>query len=61
MYSVIPKEAHCAGKLFVVWGVFGLGMAALWSVAPGNPVANAAIWAFGLVAALGLLLGIGEL
>jgi hypothetical protein len=36
-------------------------MAAVWGVAHGNPVADAAIWALGLVAALGLLLGIREL
>ena len=24
MYSVIRKDAHCAGKLFVLWGAFGL-------------------------------------
>ena len=61
MYSVIRKDAHCAGKLFVLWGAFGLGMAAVWGVAHGNPVADAAIWALGLLAALGLLLGMREL
>jgi len=60
MYSVIRKDAHCAGKLFVLWGTFGLGMAAV-CVAHGNPVADAAIWVLGLVAALGLLLGMREL
>ncbi|MGC9991453.1 MAG: hypothetical protein ABSD52_03505 [Candidatus Cybelea sp.] len=61
MYSVFQKDAHCAGKLFLVWGVFGLGMAAVWGAAHGNPVANAAVWALGLVAGLGLLLGMREL
>ena len=36
-------------------------MAAVWGVAHGNPVAEAAIWELGLVAAVGLLLGTGEL
>ncbi|HLY01268.1 MAG TPA: hypothetical protein VKR56_02085 [Candidatus Cybelea sp.] len=61
MYSVIRKDAPCAGKLFLVWGAFGLGLAAVWDVAHGNPVADAAIWAVGLVAAAGLLLGMREL
>jgi hypothetical protein len=57
MYSVIRKDVHCAGKLFMLWGAFGLGMAAVWALGHGTPVADAAIWALGLVAALGLLLG----
>jgi hypothetical protein len=61
MYSVIPKDAHCAGKLFMVWGAFGLGMAVVWDVAHGNPVADAGVWALGLVAAFALLLGMREL
>ncbi len=61
MYSVIRKDAHRAGKLFVLWGAFGLGMAAVWGAARGNPAADAAIWAVGLLAALGLLLGTLEL
>jgi hypothetical protein len=61
MYSVIRQRRHCAGKLFLVWGAFGLGMAAVWGVAHGNPVAEAATWELGLVAAAGLLLGMGEL
>jgi hypothetical protein len=61
MYSVIRNDAPCAGKLFLVWGGFGLGLAAVWGVAHGSPVADAAIWAFGLLAALGLLLGMRQL
>jgi hypothetical protein len=61
MYSVIRKDAPCAGKLFFVWGAFGLGLAAVWGAAHGNPVADAAIWALGLLAALGLLLGMRQL
>ncbi len=61
MYSSIQKDAPCTGKLFLAWGAFGLGLAAVWGVAHGNPVADAAIWAFGLFAALGLLLGMREL
>jgi hypothetical protein len=61
MYSIIRKDASCAGKLFLVWGAFGLGMAAVWGAAHGNPVSDAAIWALGLLAALGLLLGMREL
>lgn len=57
MYPVTRKDAHGAGKLFLVWGAYGLGMAAVWGVAHGNPVADTAIWGLGLVAALGLLLG----
>jgi hypothetical protein len=61
VYSVIQRDALCTGKLFMVWGAFGLGMAAVWGAAHGNPGADAAIWALGLVAALGLLLGMREL
>jgi hypothetical protein len=61
MYSIIRNDAPCAGKLFLFWGAFGLGLAAIWRVAHGNPVGDAAIWAFGLLAALGLLLGMREL
>ncbi len=50
MYSVIRKDAHCAGKLFVLWGAFGLSVAAVWGVAHGNPAADAAIWAVALLA-----------
>lgn len=57
MYSVIQKDEPCVGRLCCVWGGFGLVMAALWGVAHGTPVADAAIWAIGLVAALALLLG----
>jgi hypothetical protein len=57
MYSIIRKDAHCAGKLFLVWGAYGLGMAAVWGVAHGTPAADTIIWALGLVAALALLLG----
>jgi hypothetical protein len=61
MQSVVRKDGHCAGKLFLVWGTFGLAMAAIWGAAHGSPVADAAIWALGLVAGLGLLVGIREL
>ncbi|MFY9738454.1 MAG: hypothetical protein WAK11_05300 [Candidatus Cybelea sp.] len=61
MHSIIRKDTHCAGKLFVLWGSFGLGMAALWGLAHGNPAADAAIWALGLVAAFALILAMQEL
>jgi hypothetical protein len=61
MQSVVRKDAPCAGKLFLVWGAFGLGMAAVWGAAHGSPVAEAAIWSLGLVAGLGLLLGMRAL
>jgi hypothetical protein len=38
MYSIVWKDAHCAGKLFLM-----------------------AVWAVGLAAGLGLLLGMREL
>jgi FtsH-binding integral membrane protein len=57
MYSITRKDRPCAGRLFLGWGAFGLAMAAIWSVAHGNPVADAAIWALGLAAAAALLLG----
>jgi FtsH-binding integral membrane protein len=60
MYSVNQKDAPCAGKLFLVWGVFGLGMAVVWGLAHGNPLVNAAIWGLGLLAAFGLLLGMRD-
>jgi hypothetical protein len=61
MYSLIQKDAHCAGKLFLIWGAFGLGMAAVWGAVHGNLLANAAVWALGLLAGLGVLLGMREL
>ncbi|MGA2760360.1 MAG: hypothetical protein ABSF08_08590 [Candidatus Cybelea sp.] len=61
MYLVVRKDAHCAGKLFFAWGAFGLGMAAVWGAAHGNPGADAAVWTLGLVAGLGLFLGMREL
>jgi hypothetical protein len=61
MYSVVRKDAHCAGKLFFAWGAFGLGMAAVWGAAHGNLVADVAVWALGLIAGLGLLLGMRDL
>jgi hypothetical protein len=57
MYSIIQKDAHCAGTLFLVWGAFGIAMAAVWGVAHGTPVTDAAVWALGVAAGLGLLLG----
>jgi hypothetical protein len=33
MYSIIRKDAPWAGTLFLVWGAFGLGLAAVWRVA----------------------------
>ena len=61
MYSVVRKDAHCAGKLFLAWGAFGLAMAAVWGAGHGNPLADAAIWTLGLLAGLGLLLGMRQL
>jgi hypothetical protein len=61
MYSLIRNDAPCAGRLLLVWGTFGLGMAALWGLAHGNPRADAAIWALGLVVATAVLLGMREL
>lgn len=61
MHSVTQKDAPCAGKLFLVWGSFGLGMAAVWGVAHGNSAADAAIWGLGLLGAFGLLLGMRDL
>jgi hypothetical protein len=61
MYTTVRRDAHCAGKLFLVWGAFGLVMATVWRAAHGSPVGDAAIWALGVAAGLGLLLGMREL
>ncbi len=53
-------ETACPGKLFAVWGLYGLAMAPLWALAGANGLAQAAAWAVALAAGLGLMLGMRE-
>ena len=50
----------CTGRLLFVWGLFGVGMVALWSLAGPSAGAHAIVWAIGIVAGLALVSKIWE-
>lgn len=49
------NEAACPGRLFTIWGLFGIGSAMLWRMAGADLWAETAVWIVALIAALGLL------
>jgi|HubBroStandDraft_4_1064222.scaffolds.fasta_scaffold00001_97 hypothetical protein len=50
------NQAACPGRLFTIWGLFGIGTAMLWRIAGADLWAETAVWVVALIAALGLLL-----
>ena len=49
-----PGERICLGRLFAIWGLFGLASAMLWRFAGGDSAAGP-LWIVSTLAALGVL------
>jgi hypothetical protein len=56
----IGLERPCLGRLFVMWGLYGLAMALLWRLAGGSPLVEAVVWTLAVGAGMGLLFGMRE-
>jgi hypothetical protein len=54
MYRVISRPAPCLGRLAFVWTLYGWGVATLWGMAGGRPLADSVVWAAALLAGIAL-------
>jgi hypothetical protein len=54
--QLVRPSASCFLSLFIVWGIYGLAMAALWAATPQTPWTNAAAWALAVVIGMALLI-----
>jgi hypothetical protein len=60
MYMVAQADRPCLEKLAIIWGAYGVAMAALWHVAQRNQAAEVLVWGIGVLSALWLLLRMRE-
>jgi hypothetical protein len=58
----IPREGACSGRLLLTWGLYGFAMLLLWRAIPHESFwIAAALWGVAGIAALGVLLTLGEI
>jgi hypothetical protein len=56
----ISGSTPCLFKLALLWGAYGLVVAAIWQCAGSDFAAKAAVWALAVAAAAGLALKTAE-
>jgi hypothetical protein len=55
-----PDAPACSGKLFWLWGCYGLALALLWQLAGASRAGEAIVWSVAVLAGLALALALRE-